>query len=417
MNEEGGKRTRRLSAKKLTQQPSTKQSASRDEFDFIEHIRRRTLKRQATPQDESRQREASASSLIPHPSSLIHGIGDDAAVLRQARASGDLVVTADMLVEEIDFRRGYTPPHMLGHKALAVSLSDIAAMGARPLWALLSVGVPHDVWQTDFLEQFYEGFDALALEHRVTLVGGDVSRTPAHVVVDSIVLGEVARGRALLRAGARAGDRIYVTGTLGGASAGLRLLEGGARLKANRTGSAHLDANRTGSTGKSTRDRVRRARERLMLRQLRPTPRLAWGAWLCEQRLATAMIDLSDGLSSDLAHLCRESGVGAKIDASRIPSDPSIAQARLDDDAAHALPQTTDALSLALHGGEDFELLFTVRPRRAARLPDELDGVRLTEIGEVTNDAARRVMLLREGRAPEVLRPAGFAHFKRSARK
>ncbi|HEY9285754.1 MAG TPA: AIR synthase related protein, partial [Pyrinomonadaceae bacterium] len=167
------------------------------EFDFIARLRGRT------PAGRAR--------------GLVRGIGDDAAVLRPG-AKTDTVVTADLLVEDVDFRLTTSAPGALGHKALAVSLSDIAAMGARPRWALISVGLPPRVWDSPFLDEFYEGFFRLAGEHNVALVGGDVSRTPDRVVVDSIVVGEVARGRAVLRSGARAGDQIFVTGSLGGAA-------------------------------------------------------------------------------------------------------------------------------------------------------------------------------------------------------
>ncbi|HEY0077012.1 MAG TPA: thiamine-phosphate kinase [Pyrinomonadaceae bacterium] len=360
------------------------------------------------------KRQASAtnsdSSLITHHSSLITGIGDDAAVLRQARAASDTLITADLLVEDIDFRRTTTPPFLLGHKALAVSLSDIAAMGARPRWALLSIGLPADVWESSFLKEFYEGWHALADEHGVRLIGGDVSRTPERIVVDSVVLGEAARGRAVLRSGARAGDRIYVTGTLGGSAAGLQLLERGTRPSANLMRRLRASAEPSStkiasspsdvSAPSSARARPALARERLLLRHLRPTPRISCGLMLGQSRLATSMIDLSDGLSSDLAHLCRESRVGARLDAALIPFDPSIEQARL---------SRADPLSLALDGGEDFELLFTISPRRAARLPKELEGVPLTQIGEVTPEP-ERITLVGDGR-PRILRPSGFAHF------
>lgn len=344
---------------------------------------------------------------------LAQGIGDDAAVIR-GRAGRDTVVTADLLVEDIDFRLARTPPRLLGHKALAVSLSDIAAMGARPRWALLSIGVPPGVWKTDFLNQFYDGFFALADAHGVMLAGGDVSRTPEHIVVDSIVLGEVARGRAVLRSGARAGDLIFVTGALGGSAAGLQLLEDGAYLNESGARATKNAATEKGGRLKTSRPRSPErgaqtprlssgARRQLLLRHLRPDPRVDWGRFLGEKKLATAMIDVSDGLSSDLVHLCRESGVGARVEASQIPVDQSIARARLDD---------TDALALALDGGEDFELLFTVSPRRAARLPKEIDGVPVTNIGEVTNDA-NRIVLIETGRE-RILRPEGFKHFSRA---
>ena len=368
---------------------------TRSEFDFIRHIRQQTLKRLTSPNRPS--------SLIPHPSSFVFGIGDDAAVIRNPRTGVDTVVTADLLVEDVDFRLSTTTPRLLGHKALAVSLSDVAAMGARPRFALLSVGAPAHIWASSFLDEFYEGFFGLADAHGVALVGGDVSRVGergaksgrAPLVIDSIVLGEVKSGRAVMRAGARPGDLIYVTGSLGGAAAGLRLLEEGLRLRGGLTAKS--------TTAESVQGRQRGvslsdARQRLIVRQLRPAPRVAWGRLLGEERLASSMIDLSDGLSSDLAHLCRESRVGARLDAARLPVDPH---------ASRVYP--ADALDLALGGGEDFELLFTVAPRRAKRLPDELEGVPVTRVGEVT-DRGGKVLLI-EGSRERVLTPAGFTHF------
>lgn len=383
---------------RFTGQPSSKRRAPRSEFDFIDQLRRRTLKRYAFDEDSG-----GASSIIARPASLVCGIGDDAAVLRGG-ARFDSLITADLLVEEIDFRRATTPPRLLGHKALAVSLSDIAAMGARPRFVLLSVGVPRAIWRSKFLDEFYRGFHALADAHGILLVGGDVSRTPERIVIDSVVLGEAARGRAVLRSGARTGDRIFVTGALGGSAAGLRLLESGGRLKpsarpTDATGLTRRHRPRTGATGSQTLSP--RARENLMLRHLRPDARVDWGQWLGANRLATAMIDVSDGLSSDLAHLCRESRVGALVDAARLPVEPSLEEARV---------EGFDALRLALDGGEDYELLFTVRPRDVARLPEHLDGVPVSEIGEIT--AASGGIRLRRGGRTSHLRPKGFQHFK-----
>ncbi|MDX6693903.1 MAG: thiamine-monophosphate kinase [Blastocatellia bacterium] len=356
----------------------------RSEFDFIEQLRQRAL-------DSRRIAQASSSSFITHrssfiasPSSLRLGIGDDAAVIGHSGLS-ETVITTDLLVEEIDFRRDTIPPGLLGHKALAVSLSDIAAMGARPRWSLLSIGVPREIWDSRFLDDFYEGFFALAERFGVTLIGGDVSRTPERIVVDSILLGETAHGRAALRSTARPGDHIFVTGVLGGAAAGLRLLERGARLK---------KSNRRGAEREL-------AVERLLLRQLRPEPRVGWGAVLGAERLASAMIDLSDGLSSDLAHLCRESRAGARIDARRLPINPAV--------AIVCGRRASEALALALHGGEDFELLFTVHPRDLRRLPRRVDGVPATYIGDVTSDAGRA--LISDGRHEWSLKTAGFTHF------
>jgi thiamine-monophosphate kinase len=338
---------------------------SRSELDFIKHLRAHELKRETLA------------------AGLVRSIGDDAAVVRQLTGR-DTVVTTDLLVEDVDFRRDLTPPAMLGHKALAVSLSDIAAMGARARWALLSIGVPQDIWDSGFVDQLYEGFFALANAYDVRLVGGDVSRTPEKIVIDSIVLGECAHERAVLRSGARPGDQLFVTGSLGGSAAGLRLIERGARVESQ-----------------DAADPDSPAVQQLVLRHLRPEPRVGWGLVLGEEPLATAMIDISDGLSSDVNHLCEESKAGALIDASRIPIDPLVA----DLCGRRAL----DPLVLALHGGEDFELLFTVRPQDVPRLPKKVDGVAITCIGEI--EEASQGVRVAEGSRVWDLKPGGWEHF------
>ena len=298
-----------------------------------------------------------------------------------------------MLVEGVDFRLTTFPPAAVGHKALAVSLSDIAAMGARPRWALLSVGIPPQIWESDFLEGFYEGFFRLAREHGVALVGGDVSRTHGPVVIDSVVLGEAARGRAILRSGARAGDQIFVTGSLGGAAAGLRVVE---------------SAGSTSKNAGARRGRFSGAAD-LVGRQLRPTPRVEWGALLGGRRLATAMIDLSDGLSSDLAHLCRESKVGARVFADALPVNRLLTDRR----ALRRVPRADElrrrAEWFATQGGEDFELLFTVRPRDVAEIPRQVGGVPATRIGEIRGRRSG-IEIVRDGEA-RAFESSGFDHF------
>jgi thiamine-monophosphate kinase len=375
-NEDSASPRRKASSRNSpTSSRRTSSSPSRrGEFDFIERIRRQELRRLAGHNN---------SSLVTRHSPLITGIGDDAAIIRQ-RAGFDTVVTADLLVEGIDFllEPTWARPRELGHKALAVSLSDVAAMGARARFCLLSVGLPAARWQTDFIEEFYAGVRALAARHGVAVIGGDTSRTPERVVIDSIVLGEVKRGRAVRRSGAKAGDQIFVTGALGGAAAGLKILEGRA-------------------AGLKTLER--RAERRLVERHLKPLPRAEWGALLGERGLASALIDLSDGLSSDLAHLCRESRVGARVEAALLPLDPLLKSTNVTE---------ADALSLALDGGEDFELLFTVRPRDVARLPREVGGVPATRVGEITG-ARGKIRIIEGGRA-RVLKPGGFEHFRRT---
>ena len=340
-------------------------SSQKTEFDFI---------------DSLRQRVASTSL---KSDSLMAGIGDDAAVFRNS-AGKETVITADLLVEDVDFRRTTTPPYLLGHKALAVSLSDIAAMGARPLWSLISIGVPEDVWQSDFVERLYDGLLNLANRYGVQLIGGDTSRTHENIVIDSVVTGECAAGMAVMRSGARPGDQIFVTGSLGAAAAGLRLIERGAHLAEQNLG-----------------DEDSQKLDHILLRQLRPEPRVGWGIVLGEERLATAMIDLSDGLSSDINRLCAAGSVGALIDSALLPIDHYVTEL--------CGRRALDPLQLALHGGEDFELLFTVRPADVPRLPRRVDGVEIKHIGEIT--AAHEGVKISEGTRIWELRPGGWKHF------
>mgnify|MGYP000126710000 CR=1 FL=1 len=258
-------------------------------------------------------------------------IGDDCAVLPKS-STHDLLISADMLVEDIDFRLEWAPPKCIGHKALAVSLSDIAAMGGRPTHSLLSIGIPEKLWKTDFVDEFYEGYTKLAKQFDVELVGGDISKTPDKVVVDSVVLGEVPKSKAILRSGAKPSDLIYVTGELGGAHAGLNLLESGEFF---------------GNLEDASKDS-------LISKQLSPLP-LAGEAFL---EIATSMIDISDGLSGDLANICRASKVGAKIDANKLPFNENLSS---------FYSQKSEQIDIALNGGEDFELLFTVNPKNISQ--------------------------------------------------
>ena len=315
---------------------------------------------------------------------LVLGIGDDCAIFKQ-QPSCETVITSDLLVEDIDFRLEYTAPELLGHKSLAVSLSDIASMGARPRWAMLSLGIPGELWRSNFLDRFYDGFLELAGHFDIKLIGCDISRTPNHVVIDSIVLGEITTGHAIRRSGAKPGDVIFVTGSLGGAAAGLKMLEEGHRLSKKRV-----------------RSKVARNREILLKRQLSPEPRVKVGMLLAKERLATAMIDLSDGLSSDLAHICESSGVGAVVNQSQIPIDRAVLDLSKDSD---------DQIEMAINGGEDLELLFTVRARKARTLGPTLGGVKITEVGRITGSSGQ-IDLHQDGGIVKSLRPAGYEHFR-----
>ncbi len=295
-------------------------------------------------------------------------VGDDCAVLPK-NALKDMVVTADMLVENVDFRLEWATPESIGHKALAVSLSDIAAMGASAVWAMTSIAVPEKRWRADFVERFYDGWHQLAREYGVELVGGDISISRGGVVIDSIVGGEVAKGKARMRSGARPGDSIYVSGTLGGAAGGLRMLE--------------TDA---ASDGKG---------ELLLERQLKPRPQLMLAKLLQQLGLVTSMIDVSDGLSSDLAHICEASSVGARIYADRVPVDVEL----------NGHFDAAECLQMALNGGEDFELIFT-SPEKNILLPE---NHKITLIGEVTANVAI-IEVISDGET-SVLEPKGYRHF------
>ncbi|HVS21675.1 MAG TPA: thiamine-phosphate kinase [Pyrinomonadaceae bacterium] len=367
-----------------------------NEFDFISRLREQTRSRK-------------------HSSRVVTGIGDDAAVISQM-AGRHAVVTTDLLVEDIDFHRDAAPPRLVGHKALAVSLSDIAAMGARPLCSLVSIGLPSGVWNQGFKDEFFEGYLKLADQYGVTLAGGDVSETKDRIVIDSIVIGEAAAGIAVLRSTAQPGDQIFVTGTLGGAAAGLKLIEMGARISRQEYAKAR-GASPTVREGSVTEplavaSGLRTANQSLprseddaiqtlLLRHLRPSPRVGWGIVLGEERLASSMIDISDGLSSDIAHVCRESNVGALIQSAKIPIDKDVTKL--------CGRRALDPLMLALHGGEDFELLFTVHPDNVAHLPKRVDGVAITCVGEVTNEPA--VIRIAEKNRVWDLQPQGFQHF------
>ena len=339
------------------------------EFEFIERLKL-LISRQSTV---NRQ-----------PSAVCFGIGDDCAVLRKDSKT-DLVVTADLLVEDVDFRLEWTRAEFLGHKALAISLSDVAAMGAKPVWAMLSIGVPENTWKTNFVEKFYKGWFRLAKKFDVALVGGDVSRTPEKVVIDSIVAGEVKKNKAVLRSGAKAGDLIFITGKLGGAAIGLDLLENGERYETSK-------------------------HKTLLLRQLKPNPQTEIGRILGEKNLATAMIDLSDGLSSDLTHFCRASGVGAEIFAEKIPKFqiPNSKNSKLETRNSKSIPHSAIRIP-HLNGGEDFELLFTVNPKKIFRLEKSLEKFKISHVGNITSNHGK-IKVIKNNKI-EILEAKGFRHF------
>ena len=308
------------------------------------------------------------------------GIGDDAAVL-SLPAGAVLLATTDLLIEDIHFRRVWSSPCDIGWKAMAVNLSDIAAMGGHPRWALVAVALPAST-TVEAVDAFYAGMRAAAAPHGVVIVGGDTAASPSGWMINVTLLGEHP-GRPKLRSTAKAGDAVAITGTLGRSAAGLALLE--------------LPEPKNHGLDAATLRELTGA-------HLRPTPRVAEGRCLGEQPSVHAMMDCSDGLTTDLGHICRESGVGARIALDRLPLGSPVRE------AARALG--TDPLDWATGGGEDYELLLTCEPSAVLSLAEVLRGAtdtRLTVIGAIEGPEATVTYV--DARGEPVARRAGYEHF------
>lgn len=322
---------------------------------------------------------------------MVLGIGDDTAIL-EPPAGERLLLTTDCLVEGVHFARRWMPPKFLGRKAVAVNASDIAAMGGEPFFVLLSLAVPSDS-EVEALWQLVEGVDERARELGMTLVGGNLASSPGGILVDVAVVGATARKRALRRSGARPGDGIYLSGRVGAAITGLRLLEQGAVL-APAGGLIVPESLRGGPVALA---------EACIRSHIDPEPRLALGRDLNRRRLATACIDVSDGLALDLHRLCRASGVGARIQESALPLSPGL--------LAWDRVWKRDPLLSAAGGGEDYELLFTCRSEeKLARYRDRSDLL-LTRIGEATEETT--VELVGRDGVKGPLTASGWDHFGR----
>jgi thiamine-monophosphate kinase len=306
------------------------------------------------------------------------GIGDDCALLRPRRGE-ELAVTTDLSIAGRHFRLDWHSPESIGHRALARGLSDLAAMGARPVAAFLSLGLPRELTVASgrkpaWIQRFLDGLFALASAHKTPLAGGDLSESPIPIA-DIVLIGAVPRGKALLRSTARPGHLLYVTGALGGAAAAL----------------ARLEELATAQTS-SQPPRIPKNLEAQLAPHLYPQPRVAQGLWLVRHGLASAAIDLSDGLSTDLTHICEESGVAAEVNAAQLPIHP------------------TATLQQALNGGEDYELLFTAPP--TARLPRKIAGIPITQIGRILpRRSGRPIISLLTPQGREPLNPKGWQHF------
>jgi thiamine-monophosphate kinase len=312
------------------------------------------------------------------PEWMVVGIGDDAAIVEPARNRLE-VFSVDASVEGIHFDRAFTPSSAIGHRALAVNLSDLAAMGAAPRLALLSLAMPAR-FPLDEFDGMIEGLTVLAARHRTVIAGGNLTRIDGPLVVDVTVVGSVKRRGVLTRGGARPGDEIYVTGSIGAAAAGLQMQR--ARLASTPT--AHP------------------ALESCVQRYLYPEPRVRMGTLLGRNRAATACMDLSDGLADAVHQVAAASGFGAVVDADALPIDPD---ARLWFEHCRL-----DPVLEAVSGGDDYELLVAVRPRTRGRLAAATrhGGVRLTRIGVFTESQA---VVLRRGGSERPL-GQGFRHFR-----
>jgi len=310
-----------------------------------------------------RDRAAKYPGAGPHG---VIGIGDDCAVVPIPRGH-EALVTTDFSLEDVHFKRVWHPPESVGHRCLARALSDIAAMGGEPLAVFLSLAVPPSLPQK-WVDGFLRGLLTLAREFNVSLAGGDTAKSPGGILADIVGLGSVPKGKGVLRSGARPGDRIYLTGELGASAATIDLLSSGKKLRPREFASHFF-----------------------------PRPRVAVAGFLRERGLASAMIDISDGLSTDLGHICDESEVGAELESEAIPvATVGNAARRVD-------------LRFALHGGEDYELLFTAPPKK--RVPLRIAGVAVRPIGVVTR--ARQMFLVQKGGVRQRLQPQGWEHFNK----
>jgi thiamine-monophosphate kinase len=321
----------------------------------------------------------------PH---VVRGIGDDAAVVTPIKGQ-ELVVTTDLLAEGVHFDHTTATFQDIGYKAAVASLSDIAAMGAKPDYLLVSLAIPPSRTAAD-IQQLYRGLMLACRPHGVELIGGDTSASRHSLFVNIVLIGSVSAGRALTRDGAQVGDLLYVTGTIGDSLAGLRLLSARPGTKRALPGSKRASV------------------QGLIRRHLRPTPRVSVGQILSAQRLATSAIDLSDGLSGDLRHLCKQSHVGAEIDGDALPISSALRR--------YADMKNLDAVDTALQGGEDYELLFTVAPRhgrKVERLEGQVD-CRLSCIGVIKPKAYGLRLKDRSGSVRQ-LPMLSYRHFRSNA--
>ncbi len=348
--------------------------------------------------------------LPPTPPWVLVGIGDDAAIVEPERNRVE-VLTVDAIVEGVHFDRAFVPPDAIGHRALAVNLSDLAAMGAAPRLALLSMALPSTFPLADF-DGVVSGLTSLAAAHRLQVIGGNLTRSPGPLVIDVTLVGTLKRRQALTRSGAKPGDDLYVSGTIGAAAAGLGLLR--KRVVSYQSSVISQESSAISLSPQSTEDlRLRLMTDdsglttddwRLMTAYLTPLPRIRLGLLLGRNRAASACVDLSDGLADGVRRIAEASGVGVIVDASLLPIDPAA--------RAFFEAQRLDPVEASLEA-DDYQLLVAARPRARGRLAAAIrhGGAPLTRIGRCTED--RAITIRHSGaEAMDAALPTGYTHFR-----
>lgn len=330
----------------------------------------------------------------PGGNNLIAGIGDDTAII-SCSGEKDLLVTCDLMAEGVHFSLDYFAPSDLGWRTLAANLSDIASMGGRPLYFTMSIALPSHLKSGSFLDEFLNGLLQCAAEYNVILIGGDTSSSRAGLFIDIAMIGETEKGRALRRSGAKPGDFIYVLGNPGRAEAGLRLFQAGWRFKENKVCSP---------TGKNPDSEQLAFISAIMLAHIHPEPCVRAGLMLSDKMIPSAMIDTSDGISTDIFHICKESGVGADLDYSAFDEIELNV-------VGEVLPEL-DTYYCIMNGGEDYSLLFTVPEENRERI-EELRKIDFylepRSIGKITDRVGIIEIKLPDGKIRK-LKPGGWEH-------
>ncbi len=317
----------------------------------------------------------------PRSKRVLHGIGDDCAVYAGQNGT-HWVVSTDALVENVHFDLKTHTPEILGRKTIAVNVSDIAAMGAKPKFAVITLGLPKKI-KVEFIDKFYKGLNKASKHFQMDVIGGDTVSSPKALFINLTIVGETIKHRLFTRKGARTGDAVCVTGTLGDSALGLKILK----------------------SKKSTWKGGDSLRNKLIKKHLQPEPRLDFSLRLAKSKMkVSSMIDVSDGLTQDLQHLLTASGKGAELWEDRLP----LSQAFEKFSILNKIP----AGKLALGGGEDYELLFTINSDNVKKLKEscDLSGVPVTQIGEISSQPGI-VLIQPGGKRKSLQKPLGFNHF------